>query len=167
MAPRVVRALLTATALLAPLLLSSQLLPPLPSAAAAAGSPSPSPAPAPAPHHRPTPRRPPRHVPSSPGNNDETQPPGHQRGGGARRPRPLAPPTSRPSPWWRRLNFGERFGVALAGVAVAMQAALVALLLVLRARQRRPAAAARGKAEEEAAPSAAAAAAAASRPVPA
>lgn len=79
---------------------------------AAAASPSPSPAPAPR-------RSPPRQVASASG--------------------PRAVPTRHPPPKpKRRFNFGERLGIALAGVAVAIQVVLGAFLAV-RARQlRRP-----------------------------
>ncbi|XP_066333372.1 actin-binding protein wsp1-like [Miscanthus floridulus] len=52
-----------------------------------------------------------------------------------RRPRPPPPPPP-PPPRRQRLNFGERLGIAFAGVAVAMQVVLGAFL-VLRAWQLR------------------------------
>ncbi|OEL28315.1 hypothetical protein BAE44_0010670 [Dichanthelium oligosanthes] len=145
--PRALRAALTATALLVPLLLSSF----TPVTDAAAGSPSPVPARAPLRHPPPPLQR------AAPGgvNKPHAKPPPVPRHPGARRPPPRAPrPTENSA--WRRLSFGERFGIALAGVAVAVQVAL-GVFLCARARQLRRAAAAGNKAaeeqEEEAAPS--------------
>ncbi|CAL5021363.1 unnamed protein product [Urochloa decumbens] len=145
-APRA-RAILAVAALLlvVPMLLSS-----LPLTDAAGGSsPSPAPAPAPAPLRHPPPATP-QHAAPGGSSKPRTPPvPGHP---GARRHPPGAFGAAHPtetSGWWRRLNFGERVGIALAGVAVAMQVALGAFLCA-RARQlrRRRRAAAAGKAEE-------------------
>jgi len=138
--PRARRALTVAAALLAQLLLSS-----LPLTDAAAGSPSPAPAPAPLPLP-PPPRQQQQHA--APGSGDEPRSPLPPVPGlpGARRPPPRAGPPAENSAW-QRLNFGERFGIALAGVAVAMQVALGAFLCA-RVRQLRRAAAP-GKAKEQ------------------
>ncbi|KAG2659189.1 formin-like protein 18 [Panicum virgatum] len=144
--PRARRALTVAaaaaTALLAQLLLS---LLPLTGAAAGSPSPAPAPAPAPAPLHLPPPPRQQQQQHAAPGSGEPRSPllPGLP---GARRPPPRAGSPAEKSAW-QRLNFGERFGIALTGVAVAMQVALGAFLCA-RARQLRRAAAA-GKAEEQ------------------
>ncbi|WVZ74956.1 hypothetical protein U9M48_023069 [Paspalum notatum var. saurae] len=144
--PRVGALTITATALL--LLILSSL--PLSTNAAAAPSPAPAPAPAPAPPAR---HRPPVPLPG-PGN--KKQPRGATLGvpphPGPRHGRPPPVPARPSTTWWRRLNFGERFGIALAGVAVLVQVAIAAFLAV-RARQlllrRAPPGAMGGKAAEE------------------
>nr|CAB3446951.1 unnamed protein product [Digitaria exilis]CAB3503001.1 unnamed protein product [Digitaria exilis] len=120
-APRALwrRALIAAAMLLSVLLLSSLPL----TDASAAGSPSPSPAPL---HHTPPPSPRPQHA--APGSTKTRA--GHRI---ARHPAGKSA--------WQRLNFGERFGIGLAGVAAAMQVAVGAFLCV-RARQLRRAAAA-------------------------
>ncbi|KAF8693497.1 hypothetical protein HU200_038894 [Digitaria exilis] len=135
--PRLRRALTAATAaaLVMVLLLSSLPL----TEAAAAGSPSPAPSPAPAPAPPPRPRH------AAPGTTKPragTPPrPGHRI---ARHPAEKSA--------WQRLNFGERLGIGLAGVAAAMQVAVGAFLCV-RARQlRRAAAASKARDKEEEAP---------------
>ncbi|PVH66532.1 hypothetical protein PAHAL_1G273900 [Panicum hallii] len=148
-ARRALTVIAAATALLAQLLLSS-----LPLTDAAAGSPSPAPAPAPL------------HLPPPPHQQQQAPPlpPAVPGLPGARHPHPRAAPPAEKSAW-QRLNFGERFGIALAGVAITMQVALGAFLCA-RARQLRRRAAAAGKAEEQELVEAAAAAAASS-PTPA
>ncbi|KAJ1279632.1 hypothetical protein BS78_04G169100 [Paspalum vaginatum] len=149
MAPRAGRAspragaLTAGTALLLLLLLLSSL--PLSTNAAAAPAPGPGPAPAPAP--APPARHSPPVLPPGPGNKKKPR--------GATRPVPLPPQHAgprhgRPPPaaWWHRLNFGERLGVALAGVAVLMQVAVAAFVAV-RSRQLRRAPPGAGKAAEE------------------
>jgi hypothetical protein len=46
------------------------------------------------------------------------------------------PDTTSLGSWWQRLNLGQRVGIALAAVAVAMQVAFAAILAA-RARQLR------------------------------
>ncbi|CAO2046243.1 unnamed protein product [Urochloa humidicola] len=137
--PRTRRSLAVAT-LLVPLLLSS-----LPLNDAADGSPSPAPAPL---HHPPTAT--PQHAAPGGSSNNKPRSPPVPRHPGAHGPHPpgAAHPAEK-SGWWQRLNFGERFGIALAGLAVAMQVALGAFLCARGAQQlRRRRAAAVGKAEE-------------------
>ncbi|KAL6634128.1 hypothetical protein ACP70R_026799 [Stipagrostis hirtigluma subsp. patula] len=127
---QLVRALTLTAAIL--LLLTSSL--PLSNAATVISlSPSPSPSTAPAP--APSPRQ---QAASTTKNPRATPPPPPRYLGPRDGPRAPAPPSSG---WTRHgLNFGERLGVALAGVAVAMQVAFAAFLAVrawqLRRRRR-------------------------------